>query len=271
MYSIDHHPVRHSFSKVTLGGGEETAGGAPPTGAGKPHKLTNSGLPNLVDTALWFAAISTAGPRASPGRAVRSPRAAHAGGAPAGWARGAQARLTLCPSVCPSVRPAGRAEGLSGSWKEGGAASSSCGSGGYWSWSAPSDQSSPSTPSPPLSADSAKPFRSPAPDDGIDEAEAGSLLFDEPIPRKRKVSAPTLPAPRARGRPEPGARPKGRPAGALAPAPASRPVPQDEAPALPGEPGLGARVAPNFVISRLKEARFPPRRHTGRVFCLLSV
>lgn len=65
---------------------------------------------------------------------------------------------------------------------------SSTSSSGYWSWSAPSDQSNPSTPSPPLSADSFKPFRSPAPtDDGIDEAEASNLLFDEPIPRKRKV------------------------------------------------------------------------------------
>lgn len=88
-------------------------------------------------------------------------------------------------------------EGLSGSWKEGAPSSSS--SSGYWSWSAPSDQSNPSTPSPPLSADSFKPFRSPAPpDDGIDEAEASNLLFDEPIPRKRKVgcapcSAPTVP------------------------------------------------------------------------------
>ncbi|XP_039697870.1 zinc finger protein 704 [Pteropus medius] len=94
--------------------------------------------------------------------------------------------LSTSPLVrSPPVRPS---EGLSGSWKEGGAASGSCSSGGYWSWSAPSDQSSPSTPSPPLSADSAKPFRSPAPDDGIDEAEASSLLFDEPIPRKRKNS-----------------------------------------------------------------------------------
>ncbi|XP_037020056.2 zinc finger protein 704 [Artibeus jamaicensis] len=93
--------------------------------------------------------------------------------------------LSTSPLVrSPPMRPH---EGLSGSWKEGGAPSSSCSS-GYWSWSAPSDQSNPSTPSPPLSADSAKPFRSPAPDDGIDEAEAGNLLFDEPIPRKRKNS-----------------------------------------------------------------------------------
>ncbi|XP_019581013.1 zinc finger protein 704 [Rhinolophus sinicus] len=94
--------------------------------------------------------------------------------------------LSTSPLVrSPPVRPN---EGLSGSWKEGGAPSSSCSSSGYWSWSAPSDQSNPSTPSPPLSADSSKPFRSPAPDDGIDEAEAGNLLFDEPIPRKRKNS-----------------------------------------------------------------------------------
>lgn len=93
--------------------------------------------------------------------------------------------LSTSPLVrSPPVRPN---EGLSGSWKDGGAPSSSCSS-GYWSWSAPSDQSNPSTPSPPLSADCAKPFRSPAPDDGIDEAEAGNLLFDEPIPRKRKNS-----------------------------------------------------------------------------------
>ncbi|XP_054564481.1 zinc finger protein 704 isoform X2 [Eptesicus fuscus] len=93
--------------------------------------------------------------------------------------------LSTSPLVrSPPVRPT---ENMSGSWKEGGAPSSSCSS-GYWSWSAPSDQSNPSTPSPPLSADCAKPFRSPAPDDGIDEAEAGSLLFDEPIPRKRKNS-----------------------------------------------------------------------------------
>ncbi|XP_061027736.1 zinc finger protein 704 isoform X1 [Eubalaena glacialis] len=94
-------------------------------------------------------------------------------------------------STSPLVRspPVRQNEGLSGSWKEGGGVPSSTSSSGYWSWSAPSDQSNPSTPSPPLSADSFKPFRSPAPpDDGIDEAEASNLLFDEPIPRKRKNS-----------------------------------------------------------------------------------
>lgn len=95
-------------------------------------------------------------------------------------------------------------EGLSGSWKDNGSAgpftpSSNSSSGGYWSWSAPSDQSNPSTPSPPLSADSFKPFRVPSvggvvsnvtgvEDPSLEEQDGSSLLFDEPIPRKRKVS-----------------------------------------------------------------------------------
>ncbi|XP_066571987.1 zinc finger protein 704 isoform X2 [Amia ocellicauda] len=97
-------------------------------------------------------------------------------------------------STSPLVRspPVKVGEGANGSWKEGGFTPSSYSSSGYWSWSAPSDQSNPSTPSPPLSADNFKPFRVPSvpsqPDDGIDEADASSLLFDEPIPRKRKNS-----------------------------------------------------------------------------------
>ncbi|CAI5690763.1 unnamed protein product [Oreochromis niloticus] len=109
-------------------------------------------------------------------------------------------------STSPLVRspPVRVSEGLSGSWKDNGSAgpftpSSNSSSGGYWSWSAPSDQSNPSTPSPPLSADSFKPFRVPSlggvgpgpagPEDPIlDEQDGSSLLFDEPIPRKRKNS-----------------------------------------------------------------------------------
>ncbi|XP_062385678.1 zinc finger protein 704 [Sardina pilchardus] len=93
-------------------------------------------------------------------------------------------------STSPLVRspPVRANDGSSGSWKEG----SSCSSSGYWSWSAPSDQSNPSTPSPPLSADALKPFRTPslssAPDDTLDDHDSSSLLFDEPIPRKRKNS-----------------------------------------------------------------------------------
>ncbi|XP_016093906.1 zinc finger protein 704 isoform X2 [Sinocyclocheilus grahami] len=97
-------------------------------------------------------------------------------------------------STSPLVRspPVKVSEGLNGSWKDGGFTPSSYSSSGYWSWSAPSDQSNPSTPSPPLSADSFKPFRmrslSGPPDDNIDEHDGNSLLFDEPIPRKRKNS-----------------------------------------------------------------------------------
>ncbi|XP_076005984.1 zinc finger protein 704 isoform X2 [Genypterus blacodes] len=109
-------------------------------------------------------------------------------------------------STSPLVRspPVKVCEGFSGSWKENGSAgpftpSSNSSSGGYWSWSAPSDQSNPSTPSPPLCADSFKPFRVPSlggvgpgpagPEDpSLDEQDGSSLLFDEPIPRKRKNS-----------------------------------------------------------------------------------
>lgn len=104
----------------------------------------------------------------------------------------------------PSLLTSVSSEGLSGSWKDNGSTgpftpSSNSSSGGYWSWSAPSDQSNPSTPSPPLSADSFKPFRVPSlggvgpgpagPEDpSLDEQDGSSLLFDEPIPRKRKVN-----------------------------------------------------------------------------------
>lgn len=88
------------------------------------------------------------------------------------------------------------AEGLNGSWKDGGFTPSSYSSSGFWSWSAPSDQSNPSTPSPPLSADSFRPFRmsslSGPQDDTLDEQDTSSLLFDEPIPRKRKVRSHVL-------------------------------------------------------------------------------
>ncbi|XP_062266110.1 zinc finger protein 704 isoform X1 [Platichthys flesus] len=109
-------------------------------------------------------------------------------------------------STSPLVRspPVKVSDGLSGSWKDNGSVgpftpSSNSSSGGYWSWSAPSDQSNPSTPSPPLSADSFKPFRVPSlggvgpgpagPEDpSLDDQDGSSLLFDEPIPRKRKNS-----------------------------------------------------------------------------------
>ncbi|KAM9493514.1 zinc finger protein 704 isoform 4-T4 [Clarias gariepinus] len=101
-------------------------------------------------------------------------------------------------STSPLVRspPVKVSEGLNGSWKDGVkdgfTPSSYSSSSGFWSWSAPSDQSNPSTPSPPLSADSFRPFRmssfSGPQDDTLDEQDTSSLLFDEPIPRKRKNS-----------------------------------------------------------------------------------
>ncbi|XP_074542444.1 zinc finger protein 704 [Halichoeres trimaculatus] len=107
-------------------------------------------------------------------------------------------------STSPLVRSPPVKVNESGSWKDNGSAgpftpSSNSSSGGYWSWSAPSDQSNPSTPSPPLSADSFKPFRVPSvggvgsgpagPEDpSLDDQDGSSLLFDEPIPRKRKNS-----------------------------------------------------------------------------------
>uniref|UniRef100_A0A3P9DUQ9 Zinc finger protein 704 n=1 Tax=Maylandia zebra TaxID=106582 RepID=A0A3P9DUQ9_9CICH len=98
-------------------------------------------------------------------------------------------------STSPLVRspPVRVSEGLSGSWKDNGSA------GPFTPSSNSSSGSNPSTPSPPLSADSFKPFRVPSlggvgpgpagPEDPIlDEQDGSSLLFDEPIPRKRKNS-----------------------------------------------------------------------------------
>ncbi|XP_044841133.1 SLC2A4 regulator isoform X5 [Mauremys mutica] len=82
-------------------------------------------------------------------------------------------------------------------WKEGPAMSSSYSSSsnnsGDWNWDLPSDRSTPSTPSPPLSTDVAKSFL-PAPqlDDGIEETEATHFLFGDPIPRKRKNSTKVM-------------------------------------------------------------------------------
>ncbi|PKU26852.1 slc2a4 regulator [Limosa lapponica baueri] len=60
-------------------------------------------------------------------------------------------------------------------WKEVPAMSSSCSSSsntsGDWSWDPPSDRSTPSTPSPPLSS----------------HPDGTHFVFGEPIPRKRKV------------------------------------------------------------------------------------
>ncbi|XP_031421499.1 zinc finger protein 704 isoform X2 [Clupea harengus] len=74
-------------------------------------------------------------------------------------------------------------------WKESLSASYSSSTSGNWSWDA-SDQSVPSTPSPPLSNDTGgKGFLLSAQgDDASEEHESAHFMFEDPIPRKRKNS-----------------------------------------------------------------------------------
>ncbi|KAA0706955.1 Zinc finger protein 704 [Triplophysa tibetana] len=73
-------------------------------------------------------------------------------------------------------------------WKESLSASYSSSTSGNWSWDT-SDQSVPSTPSPPLTNDACKNFLlSSQNDDNIEETESTHFLFEDPIPRKRKNS-----------------------------------------------------------------------------------
>ncbi|KAG7472443.1 hypothetical protein MATL_G00108780 [Megalops atlanticus] len=93
--------------------------------------------------------------------------------------------LVLNPS---SGTPAAVPDATSRGWKESLSASYSSSTSGNWSWDA-SDQSVPSTPSPPLSNDVSKSFLlSSQGDDTIEESETTHFLFEDPIPRKRKNS-----------------------------------------------------------------------------------
>ncbi|XP_048838837.1 zinc finger protein 704-like isoform X2 [Brienomyrus brachyistius] len=84
--------------------------------------------------------------------------------------------------------PAAVPEPASRAWKECLSASYSSSTSGNWSWDA-SDQSVPSTPSPPLSNDVSKGFLLPSQgDDNAEESEITHFLFEDPIPRKRKNS-----------------------------------------------------------------------------------
>ncbi|XP_042264853.1 zinc finger protein 704 isoform X2 [Thunnus maccoyii] len=92
--------------------------------------------------------------------------------------------LVLYPSSAPTVpEPASRA------WKEVLSASYSSSTSGNWSWDA-SDQSVPSTPSPPLSNDANKNFLLSSQGDDVNEdvTESTHFMFEDPIPRKRKNS-----------------------------------------------------------------------------------
>ncbi|XP_066834526.1 LOW QUALITY PROTEIN: SLC2A4 regulator [Anser cygnoides] len=82
-------------------------------------------------------------------------------------------------------------------WLEAPAMSSSCSSSsntsGDWSWDPPSDRSTPSTPSPPLSSHVPGAFLpAPPPDEGPDEPDGTHFVFGEPIPRKRKNSTKVM-------------------------------------------------------------------------------
>ncbi|XP_028265105.1 zinc finger protein 704 isoform X1 [Parambassis ranga] len=92
--------------------------------------------------------------------------------------------LVLYPSSAPTVpEPASKA------WKEVLSASYSSSTSGNWSWDA-SDQSVPSTPSPPLSNDANKNFLLSSHGDDVNEdiTESTHFMFEDPIPRKRKNS-----------------------------------------------------------------------------------
>ncbi|MCJ8741799.1 hypothetical protein PDJAM_G00074810 [Pangasius djambal] len=93
--------------------------------------------------------------------------------------------LVLNPS---SGASGGVSETSSRGWKESLSASYSSSTSGNWSWDA-SDQSVPSTPSPPLSNDVNKSFLIYSQgEDNIEEGESTHFLFEDPIPRKRKNS-----------------------------------------------------------------------------------
>ncbi|XP_034978259.1 SLC2A4 regulator isoform X2 [Zootoca vivipara] len=80
-------------------------------------------------------------------------------------------------------------------WKEVPAMSSSCSSSsnnsGDWGWDPPSDLSTPSTPSPPLSTEAPASFL-PSLQSELEETEATHFLFGDPIPRKRKNSTKVM-------------------------------------------------------------------------------
>ncbi|XP_014810320.1 PREDICTED: SLC2A4 regulator [Calidris pugnax] len=95
------------------------------------------------------------------------------------------------PPATPTPEPSSEV------WKEVPAMSSSCSSSsntsGDWRWDPPSDRSTHSTPSPPLSSHVPSTFLpTPLPDDGPDEPDGTHFVFGEPIPRKRKNSTKVM-------------------------------------------------------------------------------
>lgn len=97
--------------------------------------------------------------------------------------------LSTSPMVLHSSSTPTVPEAASRGWKEVLSASYSSSTSGNWSWDA-SDQSVPSTPSPPLSSETNKNFllSSNVEDINEDVNESTHFMFEDPIPRKRKNS-----------------------------------------------------------------------------------
>ncbi|XP_041702726.1 zinc finger protein 704 isoform X2 [Coregonus clupeaformis] len=99
--------------------------------------------------------------------------------------------LSTSPLVLTHTQTASAAvpEPASRGWKEVLSTSYSSSTSGNWSWDT-SDQSVPSTPSPPLSNDASKSFLLSSQGDNVidDVKESTHFLFEDPIPRKRKNS-----------------------------------------------------------------------------------
>ncbi|XP_077192056.1 SLC2A4 regulator isoform X1 [Paroedura picta] len=103
--------------------------------------------------------------------------------------------LSTSPVVLNNPPSGFAAEPSCDPWKEAPVMSSSCSSSsnnsGDWSWDPPSDLSTPSTPSPPLTTDIATSFLASLQSE-IEETEATHFLFGDPIPRKRKNSTKVM-------------------------------------------------------------------------------
>ncbi|XP_029579717.1 zinc finger protein 704 isoform X2 [Salmo trutta] len=97
--------------------------------------------------------------------------------------------LSTSPLVLTQTSSAAVPEPASRGWKEVLSTSYSSSTSGNWSWDT-SDQSVPSTPSPPLSNDASKSFLLPSQGDDVSEdvTESTHFPFVDPIPRKRKNS-----------------------------------------------------------------------------------
>ncbi|XP_067226840.1 zinc finger protein 704 isoform X2 [Chanodichthys erythropterus] len=195
---------RHYIHKKFACGREEdeqSSGGILKHGC-PAHRLILNGI-RLQDQTHMEALSLVRGP-GEPGCRLPSPETAHPHTSsiipvphdrrPSGHADKEVMAATVLTTLSTSplvLNPSSSASGVdlaSKGWKESLSASYSSSTSGNWSWDA-SDQSVPSTPSPPLSNDAGKCFLlSSQSDDNNEETESTHFLFEDPIPRKRKNS-----------------------------------------------------------------------------------